>query len=84
MNVAIIDTDTGRTLWTINDCANHCGVTTSTWRSYSRTGGKMNLPQPVAHLNKRTALWDAEEVQAWHTARPGSPVPGAPVGKGAD
>lgn len=75
----IVDKNTGRELWLSADCAVHCGVTPSTWRSYNRTGGTLHPPQPVAHLDGRTPLWDALEVQAWHAARPGSPVPGAPT-----
>lgn len=79
MRPVITDADTGHILWLQADCAAHCGVTTSTFRSYNRTGSKMNVPTPVAHLDGRTPLWDAEEIKAWHARRPGSPVPGAPT-----
>ncbi|OSQ17901.1 hypothetical protein B1A54_08535 [Corynebacterium diphtheriae] len=45
------------------DCAKHCGINTNTWHStYTSTG---RAPQPVAELEKRMPLWDAEEVQTW-------------------
>ncbi len=81
MTIRITDTTTGRELWTIAQCAAHCGVTASTWRSYSRTGGKLSPPEATQHLDGRTPLWDAEEVKAWHAARPGSPVKNAPRAK---
>ncbi len=81
MNPIITDRDTGRELWMATDCANHCGISTATWRSYTRTGNTLGTPTPVAHLNPRLALWDALEVQEWHAARPGSPVRNAPGGK---
>lgn len=79
MNPIITDADTGRRLWTSAECADHCGVTTSTWRSYNRTSGRMNPPAPVTHLDQRTPLWDAADVQEWHAHRPGSPVPNNPA-----
>ncbi len=78
MNPIIIDEHTGRELWRVTDCAHHCNVTDSTWRSYNRTGGTLNPPKPVANLGPRFPLWDAEEVRTWHTNRPGSPVPNHP------
>lgn len=68
VNPEIIDTDTGRTLWRVSDCAEHCGVTNSTWRSYAL---KKLPPEPVAHLDPRIPLWDAESVKQWHAERPG-------------
>ena len=76
MHPIITDEDTGATLWRAPDCAEHCGVSRSTWHSYSRL---KNVPKPVAQLDARSPLWDAEEVKAWHAARPGSPVPNAPT-----
>ena len=73
-----IDRNTGRELWHSDDCADHCGVTVSTWRSYSRSGNKLDVPAPVAHFGQ-SPLWIADEVKAWHAARPGSPVPNAPT-----
>lgn len=69
----ITDRITGKELWLAADCAHHCNVTVSTWRSYSRKDGNMNPPTPVAYLTKQTAVWDAEEVKTWHANRPGSP-----------
>ncbi|PKF69137.1 hypothetical protein CXB45_03050 [Corynebacterium mastitidis] len=67
MHIHITDSDTGRTLWTGAMCAQHCGLSTTTWRGYVRKGMP---PAPVAHLDARTPLWDASEVRAWHVARP--------------
>ncbi|CAB0635840.1 hypothetical protein FRC0547_00924 [Corynebacterium diphtheriae] len=75
MNPTITDKDSGKELWRVEDCAKHCGINTNTWRTYTSTG---RAPQPVAELGKRMPLWDAEEVQAWHKNRPGSPVANAP------
>lgn len=68
VNPEIIDTDTGRTLWRVSDCAEHCGVTNTTWRGYAL---KKLPPEPVAHLDPRIPLWDAESVKQWHAQRPG-------------
>lgn len=78
MNIRITDTDTGRELWTVQQCATHCGVTDSTWRSYSRANNKLGVPEPVTRLTKQTPLWDAEAVKTWHANRPGSPIPNSP------
>ncbi|MDO5033076.1 hypothetical protein [Corynebacterium sp.] len=78
MRPIIIDADTSRELWRAIDCANHCGISTSSWRTYNSAG---RTPTQVADLCARMPLWDAEEVKAWHTNRPGSPVPGAPKPK---
>ena len=67
----ITDKVTGRELWRVKECATHCGIKPSTWTTYSAQG---RTPTPVGHFDQRTPLWDAEEVKAWHTARPGSPV----------
>lgn len=75
MRPVITDADTGRELWRGADCAEHCGIAPTSWRSYIRRGIP---PAPVTHLDARTPLWDAEEVKAWNAARPGSPVLGAP------
>ncbi|MFI5504500.1 helix-turn-helix transcriptional regulator [Corynebacterium kutscheri] len=75
MNPTITDTDTGRILWRSIDCANHAGITTSTWRTYVSTG---NAPAQVASLGARMPLWDAEEVKTWQASRPGSPVTNSP------
>ncbi|QPK79870.1 hypothetical protein G7Y31_04020 [Corynebacterium lizhenjunii] len=78
MRPIIIDADTGRELWLGEDCAAHIGVTNSTWRGYSSHG---RTPAPVATILGKTHLYDAEEVKAWHAARPGSPVRNAPRAK---
>ena len=80
MHPIIIDSDTGNRLWRAADCADHCGVTTSTWHSYSRTGGTLHPPAPVARMGG-SPLWDAGEVRTWHANRPGSPVPNHPTGR---
>ncbi|AJE32528.1 hypothetical protein B842_03375 [Corynebacterium humireducens NBRC 106098 = DSM 45392] len=69
MRPTIIDADTGRTLWRVADCAAHCGISDATWRSYAR---KNMPPPPVAHLDPRIPLWDAQAVQDWHAGRPGA------------
>ena len=74
MNPVITDQDTGRLLWRVTDCAEHCGIKPTTFRTHVCDG---RAPQPVAHLGK-SPLWDAEQVKTWHTNRPGSPIPGAP------
>ena len=56
----ITDQATGRVLWRVIDCATYCGIGPRTWANYCANG--------------RTPLWDAEEVKAWHTNRPGSPI----------
>lgn len=75
MKPTIIDQDTGNTLWRTTECAAHCGITTSSWRSYTRRG---LTPEVAAHLDARTPLWWADDVRRWHAGRPGSPVPNAP------
>ena len=69
MKPTIVDADTGKELWRVAECAEHGGVSPSTWRSYMRPG--LSAPAAVAHLDARTPLWDAEQVRAWHAARPG-------------
>lgn len=66
MRPVITDADTGRTLWRIEDCANHCDITPATWRSYVL---KHMPPEPVARLGTNP-LWDAEAVRDWHANRP--------------
>lgn len=70
MKPTIIDTDTSRVLWRTTDCATYCGITSDTWANYNANG---RTPPVVARLDKRTPLWDAEEVKCWHNQRPGSP-----------
>jgi hypothetical protein len=62
-------------LWRSDQCAAHIGVAPSTWRSY--TSGKGTAPGPVGMVRVGwrghvIQVWDAEEVKAWHAARPGS------------
>ncbi len=78
MNPIIIDKDTSHELWRVTDCATYCGVTPATWRGYFRQGTNLTPPQPAAHLDGRTPLWDANEVTAWQANRPGSPVKNSP------
>lgn len=66
----IIDRDTDRELWRVIECADHCGLTPSSWRAYSAKG---RTPGPVAHLDAKTPLWDAQDVRDWQADRPGSP-----------
>lgn len=67
MKPIVIDSDTGRELWRGQQCAEHCEVTPTTWRSYVRK----DMPPPVvAHLDDRTPLWDAEDIRVWHAGRP--------------
>ncbi|ATV79403.1 Hypothetical protein BFF97_00642 [Corynebacterium pseudotuberculosis] len=37
MNPTITDKDTGRELWRVEDCANHCNIGKGTWRTYVAT-----------------------------------------------
>ena len=60
MKPIIIDADTGEPLWTAAECAAHRGITTSTWHAYVTRG---QAPAAAAHLNARTPLWLASEVQ---------------------
>lgn len=76
MTPIIIDKDTGNELWRTAECADHCNITPRTWANYYANG---RTPQPVAMLDKRSPLWNAEEVRTWQAHRPGSPVPGAPT-----
>ena len=75
MRPTIIETDTGRELWRVTDCATHVGITPRTWTNYV---ANHRTPEPVAHLDGRTPLWDAEEIKTWHQNRPGSPVKNHP------
>lgn len=67
MNLTVIDTTTGREYWTAAQCSAHCGVAKSTFAAYATRG---QAPSVVARFDGRTPLWDAEEVKAWHAARP--------------
>jgi hypothetical protein len=63
---------TARELWTTTQAAEHCGVRPSTFRAY-RTKPQLGVPAPVSSQPGRGGqdLFDADEVRAWHTARPG-------------
>lgn len=74
----VTDEHTGKRLWRGDDCAEYCGISPSTWRRYSSYD---LCPQPIGVLGARMPLWDAEEVKAWHAARPGSPVKNSPKSK---
>lgn len=75
MTPTIIDADTGRVLWRNIDCASHCGISSGAWTNYVANG---RTPKPVAKLDGKTNLFDAEEIKAWHANRPGSPVKNHP------
>lgn len=79
MRLIITDADTGRELWRVTDCATHVGITPRTWTNYA---ANHRTPEPVAHLDGRTPLWDAEEVRTWNANRPGSPVRNHPTAHG--
>ncbi|KAB3522884.1 hypothetical protein GC425_04065 [Corynebacterium sp. zg254] len=79
MRPIIMDADTGRELWTGEDCADHVGITPATWRNYS---ANHRTPAYVATILGKTRLWDAEDVKAWHANRPGSPVKNHPTAHG--
>lgn len=68
MRPVVVDKDTGRELWTARQCAEHTGTAASTWRAYVT---RAQAPAPVAQLDDRTPLWDAEDVEQWHANRPG-------------
>ncbi|MFF0816655.1 helix-turn-helix transcriptional regulator [Rhodococcus sp. NPDC003318] len=68
MRPIIIDEDTGRRLWTAAECSNHAGVTRAGWRGYVARG---QAPASVGHLDERTPLWWADEVEQWQRDRPG-------------
>ncbi|GAA1471777.1 hypothetical protein P4N68_10580 [Corynebacterium felinum] len=76
MKPMIIDADTQRVLWRVDDCAAHCGIVSRTWTSYCSEG---RTPKAVAMLGKGSPLWDAEEVKHWHANRSGSPVKNHPT-----
>lgn len=68
MKIVITDADTGNELLTSARCAEVAGVSATTWTGYVARG---RAPGPITHLNARTPLWDATEVQVWHDNRPG-------------
>lgn len=56
--------------WTAEQCANHAGITTSTWRDYV---ADHRAPTPLPGYDPDTGrkTWDPATVRAWHTGRPG-------------
>jgi hypothetical protein len=68
MTPVITDQDTGRELWTAQQCATHCQAAAGTWRAYVN---RNNAPKPISEIDSRTPLWDAQQVREWHSSRPG-------------
>jgi len=66
MRPYIADRDTGRELWTAQQCAQHGDVAPATWRSYVN---RAQAPESVGQLDARTPLWDAEQITEWHAKR---------------
>jgi len=56
--------------WTAKQCAEHVGITTSTWRDYVADHRAPAPPPGYDPLTGRKT-WDATAVQAWHSQRPG-------------
>lgn len=54
-------------LWQRSECADHVGVTPSTWSAYV---ARDQAPSPTKHVG-RTPLWDADEVRDWNANRLG-------------
>ncbi|AKE40885.1 Uncharacterised protein [Corynebacterium kutscheri] len=65
MNPKIIDSLSGRELWTAVDCAKFSGTARGTFTSYA---GRGRAPAPVAKLHGLT-LWDSEAIIEWTHAR---------------
>lgn len=66
MRPVIIDQDTGHELWRAQQCADHTGIAAVTWRGYV---SRHQAPAPVAELDARTPLWDADIIREWHAQR---------------
>lgn len=62
----ITDKKTGKTLWTAEQAAKHCGCSIITWRSYLATGRTPEIVAKIGTVN----LWYADEVKQWHADRP--------------
>ncbi|VEH04363.1 Uncharacterised protein [Corynebacterium kutscheri] len=75
MNPIFIDRDTGKELWSTQQCADYCDITYNTWSNYHAR--KRTPPAAVIILNK-TPLWFADDIITWKANRPGSPVDNAP------
>jgi len=56
-------------LWTVRDCAQHLGISESTWRGYVARSDA-GAPSPVERIGA-TPLWDSQAVTAWNESRPG-------------
>ncbi|MDO4910349.1 MAG: hypothetical protein Q3972_01225 [Corynebacterium sp.] len=61
MNPKIINSETGKELWTAIECAQRSGTARGTFTSYA---GRGRAPKPVAKLHGLT-LWDSDEVLDW-------------------
>ncbi|MHC9573737.1 helix-turn-helix transcriptional regulator [Corynebacterium diphtheriae] len=61
MHPKIIDSDTGRELWTAVECAAFSGTARGTFTSYA---GRGRAPEPVTKFHGLT-LWDSDHVQEW-------------------
>jgi hypothetical protein len=56
--------------WTAEQCAEHVGTTTSTWRDYvADHRAPAPLPGYDPHTGRKT--WNPTTVRTWHTQRPG-------------
>lgn len=65
MRPTIIDSDSGRPLWTAAQCAEYSGTARGTFTSYA---GRGRAPEPVTKYQGLT-LWDSEAVKGWHESR---------------
>lgn len=61
----ITNRETGRELWTKEQCAEHCGVTLGSWRTY----GRLHKIPPAAAYIGNVALWDSDEIKHWNAHR---------------
>ena len=57
----IVDSETGRELWTAVECAEFSGTARGTFTSYA---GRGRAPKPVAKLHGLT-LWDSKTIHEW-------------------
>lgn len=56
--------------WTVKQCAEHCGITEVTWRSYV-SDGRAPAPLP-GYDERRRRRWSPQAVRQWHADRPGA------------
>ncbi|MBI9001445.1 hypothetical protein M0E87_10220 [Corynebacterium sp. CCM 9185] len=61
MQPKIIDSDSGRELWTAIECAKFSGTARGTFTSYA---GRGRAPKPVAKMHGLT-LWDSQTIHEW-------------------